>query len=123
MPPTPSSDLIPSTLRHPGATRFWTAVMLAGAGTGVAAAALTRLPEVVQRFVWNGSSRAHVLGPPTFSAIEPAAPILVRYMYTRDKKAFSAQVAKSQQASTARAQPLERLLMGAKHMALGYLKR
>jgi chloride channel protein, CIC family len=55
MPPTPSSDLIPSTLRHPGATRFWTAVMLTGAGTGVAAAALTRLLEVVQRFAWNGS--------------------------------------------------------------------
>ena len=29
--------------------------MLTGAGTGVAAAALTRLLEVVQRFAWNGS--------------------------------------------------------------------
>jgi len=57
IPPTASRDLIPSTLQHPGATRFWTAVMLTGAGTGVAAAALTRLLAVVQRFAWNGSVR------------------------------------------------------------------
>ncbi len=55
MPPIPNCDLIPSTLRHPRATRFWTAVMLTGAGKGVAAAALTRLLEVVQRFSWSGS--------------------------------------------------------------------
>src|SRR4029077_10225532 len=33
----------------------WCAVLLTGAGTGVAAAALTRLLELVQRMVWGGS--------------------------------------------------------------------
>ncbi len=47
--------MIPSTLTHPGAMRFWLAVMLTGAGTGIAAAALTRLLEVVQRWTWGGS--------------------------------------------------------------------
>ncbi len=53
---TQSPDVIPSTLGKPGAARFWLAVVLTGAGTGVAAAALTRLLELVQRLVWNGSS-------------------------------------------------------------------
>ena len=34
---------------------FWIAVVLTGVGTGLAAAALTRLLEVVQRHVWGGS--------------------------------------------------------------------
>ncbi|MGA3185976.1 MAG: chloride channel protein [Bryobacteraceae bacterium] len=34
---------------------FWLAVLLTGAGTGVAAAALTRLLVVVQRLMWHGS--------------------------------------------------------------------
>jgi chloride channel protein, CIC family len=34
---------------------FWIAVVLTGVGTGVAAAALTRLLQVVQRLVWGGS--------------------------------------------------------------------
>jgi chloride channel protein, CIC family len=50
-----SGDLIPSTLAHAGAARFWLAVLLTGIGTGVAAALLTRLLEIVQRFMWNGS--------------------------------------------------------------------
>ena len=50
-----SGDAIPSTLAHPGARQFWLAVILTGIGTGVAAAALTRLLEVVQRLVWHGS--------------------------------------------------------------------
>ena len=48
-------DGIPATLRYPGAGRFWLAVLLTGAGTGVAAAALTRLLEMVQRAMWGGS--------------------------------------------------------------------
>jgi chloride channel protein, CIC family len=49
------SDTIPSTLVHPAAVRFWSAVLLTGIGTGIAAAALTRLLEIVQRFMWGGS--------------------------------------------------------------------
>src|SRR5579872_5935609 len=48
-------DMIPSTLARPGAASFWLAVLLTGIGTGVAAAALTRLLELVQRLVWGGS--------------------------------------------------------------------
>jgi CIC family chloride channel protein len=47
--------MIPSTLRQPDAPRFWLALLLTGAGTGVAAAALTRLLEAVQRIAWGGS--------------------------------------------------------------------
>jgi H+/Cl- antiporter ClcA len=46
--------MIPSTLARPGAASFWLAVLLTGIGTGVAAAALTRLLEMVQHFIWNG---------------------------------------------------------------------
>ena len=38
-----------------GALRFWLAVCLIGASTGLAAAALTRLLEVVQRVAWHGT--------------------------------------------------------------------
>lgn len=48
-------DTIPSTLTHPGAGPFWLALLLTGAGTGLAAAALTRLLEAVQRLMWHGS--------------------------------------------------------------------
>jgi H+/Cl- antiporter ClcA len=48
-------------LGHPGAAPFWSAVLLTGIGTGVAAAALTRLLEVVQRFFWGGSG-TNILG-------------------------------------------------------------
>jgi chloride channel protein, CIC family len=54
-PSTPNLDAIPSTLQRPGAARFWLAVLLTGVGTGIGAAALTRLLEVVQRLAWNGS--------------------------------------------------------------------
>ena len=50
-----TSDAIPSTLDRPGAAPFWFAVLLTGVGTGVAAAALTRLLELVQRMVWGGT--------------------------------------------------------------------
>jgi hypothetical protein len=53
-PPAPG-DAIPSTLQRPGAARFWLAVLLTGVGTGMGAAALTRLLEVVQHLAWNGS--------------------------------------------------------------------
>ncbi len=46
---------IPSTLSHPGAARFWLAVLFTGAATGIAAGALTKLLEFVQRLVWGGS--------------------------------------------------------------------
>ena len=55
-PPIPSGNTIPSTLRQPGAGRFWLAVLLTGVGTGLGAAALTRLLEVVQHFMWKGSA-------------------------------------------------------------------
>ncbi len=48
-------DAIPATLRHPGAARFWLAVLLTGVGTGAGAAALTRLLELVQRAMWGGT--------------------------------------------------------------------
>ena len=47
-----NGDAIPSTLARPGATLFWAAVLLTGVGTGVAAAALTRLLKLVQRRVF-----------------------------------------------------------------------
>ena len=47
--------MIPATLDRPGALRFWTAVILTGCGTGLAAAALTRLLELVQRLAWGGT--------------------------------------------------------------------
>src|ERR1035441_5872413 len=50
-----TGDMIPSTLARSGAARFWLAVLLTGIGTGIAAAALTRLLEIVQKFMWNGS--------------------------------------------------------------------
>jgi H+/Cl- antiporter ClcA len=46
--------MIPSTLARSGAAGFWSAVLLTGIGTGLAAIVLTRLLEAVQRFVWNG---------------------------------------------------------------------
>ncbi len=54
-PPAPNSDTIPSTLLRPGAMQFWLAVVLTGIGTGIGAAALTRLLEAVQRIAWKGS--------------------------------------------------------------------
>ena len=53
--PTLNRDIIPSTLRSPGAPSFWLAVLLTGVSTGLAAAALTKLLELVQRAVWGGS--------------------------------------------------------------------
>jgi CIC family chloride channel protein len=46
---------IPATLAHPGAASFWLAVLLLGVGTGVSAAVLTKLLEVVEHLVWPGS--------------------------------------------------------------------
>jgi chloride channel protein, CIC family len=48
--------MIPSTLHRPGAARFWLAVVLTGVGTGLGAAALTRLLDTVQHLAWNGSA-------------------------------------------------------------------
>jgi CIC family chloride channel protein len=50
-----NSDAVPATLRHPRAMRFWLAVSLIGVSTGLGAAALTRLLEVLQHLAWHGS--------------------------------------------------------------------
>jgi CIC family chloride channel protein len=47
--------MIPVTLLYPGAMQFWLAIILTGIGTGIGAAALTRLLEAVQRLAWGGS--------------------------------------------------------------------
>ena len=47
-------DLVPATLRQTGAIRFWLMVILTGIGTGIGAAVLTRLLQVVQHFMWPG---------------------------------------------------------------------
>src|SRR5580658_1057029 len=52
---TADKNRIPPTLAHSGAIVFWLAVLLTGIGTGLAAAALTRLLELVQRLAWGGS--------------------------------------------------------------------
>jgi len=54
-PQPPRADQIPSALTSSGAMRFWLAVVLTGIGTGVGAAALTRLLQIVQRLMWGGS--------------------------------------------------------------------
>ncbi len=54
-PADTGSTSIPPTLRHPAAGPFWLAVLLTGVGTGLAAAALTRLLEAVQRACWGGT--------------------------------------------------------------------
>jgi len=47
--------MVPSTLTHPNAPRFWFAVLITGVGAGVGAAALTRLLEATQRLIWLGN--------------------------------------------------------------------
>lgn len=47
--------MIPATLWRPGAVPFWVAVLLTGIGTGLGAAALTRLLELIQHVAWKGS--------------------------------------------------------------------
>src|SRR5581483_4643081 len=54
--PTAAGNLIPSTLQSPDAIRFWLAVLFTGVGTGIGAAGLTRLLEVVQHIAWSGSA-------------------------------------------------------------------
>ncbi len=54
-PASNASTAIPSTLQHPNAVKFWLAVLFTGVGTGLAAAALTRLLELIQHLAWQGS--------------------------------------------------------------------
>jgi hypothetical protein len=57
---------IPPTLGTPGAAGFWLAVLLTGVGTGIAAALLTRLLDLIQHAVWPGTDlldAATVAGP------------------------------------------------------------
>lgn len=53
---TPASDrdAVPATLAQPGAVGFWVAILLTGIATGISAAALMRLLEVVQHLAWPG---------------------------------------------------------------------
>jgi chloride channel protein, CIC family len=55
LPGPANGNAIPSTLVRPDATLFWAAVLLTGIGTGAAAAALTRLLELVQHLIWSGA--------------------------------------------------------------------
>ncbi len=48
-------ERIPPTLRYPGAAHFWSAILFTGVATGIGAAALTRLLELVQHLAWRGS--------------------------------------------------------------------
>lgn len=54
-PQPPPREQIPSSLRHPAAATFWPAIVLTGIATGIGAAALTRLLELVQHLTWRGS--------------------------------------------------------------------
>jgi len=65
--------MIPSTLGNPGAGRFWLAVLLTGVGTGIGAAALTRLLDVVQRFNVPGSGAGLLSAAERASAPPPYA--------------------------------------------------
>jgi H+/Cl- antiporter ClcA len=49
--------MIPPILAQRRAAGFWLAVLLTGAGTGLAAAALTGLLELVQHLVWGGGGQ------------------------------------------------------------------
>jgi len=49
-------DRIPATLAQPGAIGFWLAVVLTGVGTGISAAVLTRLLDLVQHLAWPGDA-------------------------------------------------------------------
>jgi chloride channel protein, CIC family len=51
---------IPATLLQAGAPRFWLAALGTGIGAGVGAVILTRLLEIVQHLVWDGSG-THIL--------------------------------------------------------------
>jgi CIC family chloride channel protein len=53
--PSPAPEDIPATLRSPHAARFWIALLSTGIVTGLAAAALTRLLETIERQAWHGS--------------------------------------------------------------------
>jgi H+/Cl- antiporter ClcA len=54
MPQPPQTDDIPPTLRSRGAVGFWIVVILTGLGSGLGAAALTKLLELVQHSIWRG---------------------------------------------------------------------
>jgi CubicO group peptidase (beta-lactamase class C family) len=77
--PAENAGAIPTTLASPGASRFWLAVCLIGVTTGLAAAALTRLLEVVQHIAWHGSGtnildaarQASVRDTSSFSSPQP----------------------------------------------------
>jgi H+/Cl- antiporter ClcA len=90
VPPLPAENSIPSTLQHPAAVRFWLAVIGTGVVAGVGAAALTRLLEAVQRFVWGGTgtnllasamnatAANHVIAPLAAGAVTGVGQILLR---------------------------------------------
>ncbi len=59
---------IPSTLLHPKAGRFWSALAGIGISAGLAAAALTRLLELVQSVAWQGSGTSILISAKNASA-------------------------------------------------------
>ncbi len=46
---------VPAVLTQPGALGFWIAIILTGVGTGMGAAALTRLLWLIQHAIWPGA--------------------------------------------------------------------
>jgi chloride channel protein, CIC family len=74
--------VIAPILARPGAAGFWLAVLLTGAGTGLATAALTGLLELVQHLAWGGGGvdllqAASGAGPWRHIAVLLAAGLLV----------------------------------------------
>ncbi len=73
---------IPTSLASPAAARFWLSVCLIGATTGLAAAALTRLLEVIQRAAWHGSGTNILESARQASALRRIAVLLVAGILT-----------------------------------------
>jgi H+/Cl- antiporter ClcA len=68
-PPEHSHGAIPPTLKHRSAKPFWIAALLTAGATGLGAAALTKLLEIVQGLAWGGS------GTQLLQAVERVSPL------------------------------------------------
>jgi len=76
IPKVSADDGIPATLQSAGAFYFWLAVLFTGVGTGLGAAALTRLLELTQHAAWNGSP-TNILDAARFASIARHVVILL----------------------------------------------
>jgi len=56
-----SLEEIPATLASRGAWRFWTAVLVIGVGTGIAAGVLTRVLVAIEAWAWSGGPHETLL--------------------------------------------------------------